>query len=205
MVPGARGRLKRNMFGTFDRFLVRLESKINDIRYDFLLKPRVRTSSSSLSALLRDFVGLGSPKSAVTVIDLSSVPFDVRPTVSAQIGRLAFEFNYWNPDYRDFPVLLICEEAHVYIPRESEKQFAGSRKSMERIAKEGRKYGVGLAVVSQRPHEVSEQFLHNAARSSHAYNEPKRSGLCPQLGTRERGRLGQRLGGVGTRRGTRFG
>ena len=160
MVPGARGRLKQgNMFGTFDRFLVRLESKINDIRYDFLLKPRVRTSSSSLSALLRDFVGLGSPKSAVTVIDLSSVPFDVRPTVSAQIGRLAFEFNYWNPDYRDFPVLLICEEAHAYIPRESEKQFAGSRKSMERIAKEGRKYGVGLAVVSQRPHEVSETVL----------------------------------------------
>ena len=160
MVPGARGRPKQgNMFGAFDRFLVRLESKMNDIRYDFLLKPKVRTSSASLSALLRDFVGLGIPKSAVTVIDLSSVPFDVRPTVSAQIGRLAFEFNYWNPDYREFPVLLICEEAHAYIPRDSEKQFAGSRKSMERIAKEGRKYGVGLAVVSQRPHEVSETVL----------------------------------------------
>ena len=61
--------------------------------------------------------------------------------------------------YRDFPILLICEEAHAYIPRASESQFAGSRKSMERIAKEGRKYGVGLAVVSQRPHEVSETVL----------------------------------------------
>ena len=73
--------------------------------------------------------------------------------------RLAFEFNYWNPKYREFPILLICEEAHAYIPHASESQFAGSRKSMERIAKEGRKYGVGLAVVSQRPHEVSETVL----------------------------------------------
>lgn len=145
--------------GAFDNFIMRLESKLNDIRYDFLLKPKVRKDSASLSSLLRDFVGLGSQKVAVTVIDLSSVPFDVRPTVAAQIGRLAFEFNYWNPQYRDFPILLMCEEAHAYIPRASESQFAGSRKSMERIAKEGRKYGVGLAIVSQRPHEVSETVL----------------------------------------------
>ena len=145
--------------GKFDNFLMRLDSKLNDVRYDFLLKPRVRTDSGSLSSLLRDFVGLGTPKTAVTVIDLSGVPFDVRPTVAAQIGRLAFEFNYWNPKYREFPILLICEEAHAYIPRASESQFAGSRKSMERIAKEGRKYGVGLGVVSQRPHEVSETVL----------------------------------------------
>ncbi len=147
------------MFGNFDRFLMRIESKLNDSRYDFLLKPQVRIASATLSGLLRDFVGLGDPKVQVTVIDLSSVPFDVRPTVAAQIGRLAFEFNYWNPKYREFPILLICEEAHAYIPRASESQFAGSRKSMERIAKEGRKYGVGLGIVSQRPHEVSETVL----------------------------------------------
>ncbi|ULA62844.1 MAG: ATP-binding protein [Nitrospira sp.] len=159
MVQGAKGPKQGDMFGDFDRFLVRLESRMNDVRYDFLLKPKVRTNSASLVGMLRDFVGLGSQKAAVTVIDLSSVPFDVRPTVSAQIGRLAFEFNYWNPKYREFPILLMCEEAHAYIPRASESQFAGSRKSMERIAKEGRKYGVGLAVVSQRPHEVSETVL----------------------------------------------
>ncbi|MEI6608290.1 MAG: ATP-binding protein [Deltaproteobacteria bacterium] len=151
--------VKGPLTGAFDNFLMRLDSKLNDIRYDFLLKPKVRKDSESLVSLLRDFVGLGTPKTAVTVIDLSSVPFDVRPTVAAQIGRLAFEFNYWNPKYREFPILLICEEAHAYIPRASESQFAGSRKSMERIAKEGRKYGVGLAVVSQRPHEVSETVL----------------------------------------------
>ena len=160
MVPGANNRPKRGeLFGSFDRFLIRLESRMNDIRYDFLLRPTVRTSSDSLCELLRDFVGLGTPKANISVIDLSAVPFDVRPTVAAQIGRLAFEFNYWNPEYREFPILLMCEEAHTYIARESDSQFEGSRKSMERIAKEGRKYGVGLAVVSQRPHEVSETVL----------------------------------------------
>jgi DNA helicase HerA-like ATPase len=159
MVPGKTGDKQGPNYGVFDRFIMRLESKLNDVRYDFLLKPKVRTSSNTLTGLLKDFVGLGEPKRPVTVIDLSSVPFDVRPTVAAQIGRIAFEFNYWNPQYREFPLLLICEEAHAYIPKESQSQFAGSRKSMERIAKEGRKYGVGLAVVSQRPHEVSETVL----------------------------------------------
>lgn len=151
--------IKSPLTGAFDNFLMRLDSKLGDVRYDFLLKPKVRTGSASLAGLLRDFVGLGDPKVAVTVVDLSSVPFDVRPTVAAQIGRLAFEFNYWNPGYRNFPILLICEEAHAYIPRDGASQFAGSRRSMERIAKEGRKYGIGLAVVSQRPHEISETVL----------------------------------------------
>jgi hypothetical protein len=160
-IPNAKGDGLKDgpLTGAFDNFLMRLDSKLNDVRYDFLLKPQTRNASDSLTGLLRDFVGLGAKKVAVTVIDLSSVPFDVRPTVAAQIGRLAFEFNYWNPRYREFPILLMCEEAHAYIPRAAESEFAGSRKSMERIAKEGRKYGVGLAVVSQRPHEVSETVL----------------------------------------------
>lgn len=160
MVPGANNREKKGpMHGDFDRFLIRLESKLNDVRYDFLLKPLVRNASNTLEGLLRDFVGLGDPKAPITIIDLSSVPFDVRPTVAAQIGRLAFEFNYWNPEYKEFPLLLLCEEAHAYIPRDSSDAFSGARKSMERIAKEGRKYGVGLGVVSQRPHELSETVL----------------------------------------------
>ncbi len=153
------GKTKGPLFGQFDEFLIKLQSRLNDVRYDFLLKPRRRNHSGALATLLRDFVGLGEPKCRITVIDLSTVPFDVRPAVSAQIGRLAFEFNYWNPRRRDFPLLLVCEEAHAYIPREGGCRYEGTRRSMERIAKEGRKYGVGLAVVSQRPHEVSETVL----------------------------------------------
>ena len=159
-VMGSKGEpIKGELTGKFDNFLMRLDSKLNDVRYDFLLKPKYRNTSASLAQLLRDFVGLGDPKKPVTVIDLSTVPFDVRPTVAAQIGRLAFEFNFWNPQYREFPLLLVCEEAHAYVTRQHDSQFAGARKSMERIAKEGRKYGVGLAVVSQRPHELSETVL----------------------------------------------
>ena len=204
--PERGGPKQGNMFGRFDRFLVRLESKMNDVRYDFLLKPKIRTSSASLTALLRDFVGLGTPKAAVTVVDLSCVPFDVRPTVAAQIGRLAFEFNYWNPEYREFPILLVCEEAHAYIPRDSERQFSGSRKSMERIAKEGRKYGVGPL----RRQPAAARSIRDGARTVRhvhlpSHNESERSELRPELGARKRGRLGQCAGWIGTGRGARAG
>ncbi len=153
------GKTKGPLFGQFDEFLIKLQSRMNDVRYDFLFKPERRKSSDTLADLLREFVGLSVPKSQITVIDFSSVPFDVRPTVSAQIGRLAFEMNYWNSQSREFPILLVCEEAHAYIPRSHDTQYEGTRRSMERIAKEGRKYGVGLMVVSQRPHELSETVL----------------------------------------------
>jgi DNA helicase HerA-like ATPase len=153
------GKVKGPLFGQFDEFLIKMQSRFNDVRYDFLFKPQRRKTSDSLGDLLRDFVGLSEPRAQITVVDLSSVPFDVRPTVSAQIGRLAFEFNYWNPRSREFPILLVCEEAHNYIPRAGGTQYEGTRRSMERIAKEGRKYGVGLTVVSQRPHELSETVL----------------------------------------------
>jgi hypothetical protein len=153
------GKTKGPLHGKFDNLLMRMHSKLNDVRYDFLFRPKKRTRSDTMPDLLRDFVGLGKKRSQVTVIDLSPVPFDVRPTVSAQIGRLAFEFNYWNPQHREFPILLVCEEAHAYIPREHDITHRGTRRAMERIAKEGRKYGVSLAVVSQRPYELSETVL----------------------------------------------
>jgi len=153
------GKVRGALYGQFDEFLIKLQARLNDVRYDFLFKPKRRNSSETLPDLLRDFVGLQEPKRQITIIDFSGVPFDVRPTVSAQVGRLAFEFNYWNPRSREFPILLVCEEAHAYIPRASGTEYEGTRRSMERIAKEGRKYGVGLAVVSQRPHELSETVL----------------------------------------------
>lgn len=153
------GKTTGALFGQFDEFLVRMQSRFNDVRYDFLLKPKKRTTSASMADLLRQFVGLGAKKTNITVVDLSSVPTDVRPAVSAQVGRLAYEFNYWNPQRREFPITLICEEAHAYIPREKGGQFDGTKKMMERIAKEGRKYGVSIGVVSQRPTELSETML----------------------------------------------
>jgi hypothetical protein len=153
------GKKQTALSGKFDSLMVKLQSRMNDTRYDFLLQPKKRISSETLPDLMRDFVGLGEPKANVTVIDLSSVPADIHPTVTAQIGRLAFEFNFWNPACREFPLFLICEEAHAYITRDSSTEHRGTRRSFERIAKAGRKYAVGLCVVSQRPHELSETVL----------------------------------------------
>ncbi|RLA49590.1 MAG: ATPase [Gammaproteobacteria bacterium] len=153
------GKTKSTLFGKFDQLLVRLDSLLNDTRYDFLMKPKIRISTESLTGLMKDLVGLGEPNANVTILDLSAVPFDVVPMVAAQIGRLAYEFNFWNPLCREFPIFLICEEAHEYIPREDIPRYREARRSMERIAKNGRKYGVGLCVVSQRPHDVSETVL----------------------------------------------
>jgi DNA helicase HerA-like ATPase len=153
------GKSKTALTGKFDQLLVKLQSRLNDTRYDFLLKPRKRNSSESLPGLMRDFVGLGEKPAKVTVLDISSVPFDVHPTVTSQIGRLAFEFNYWNPQCREFPLFLVAEEAHAYIPRDHVGGHQGTRRSFERIAKAGRKYAVGLCVVSQRPNELSETVL----------------------------------------------
>lgn len=153
------GKTQGALFGQFDEFLIRMQSRFNDVRYDFLLKPKIRNNSESMADMLRQFVGLGEKKANITVVDLSSVPTDVRPAVSAQVGRLAYEFNYWNPHRREFPITLICEEAHAYIPREKGGPFEGTKKMMERIAKEGRKYGVSIGVISQRPTELSETML----------------------------------------------
>jgi len=147
------------LYGKFDQLLVKLQSRMNDARHDFLLNPKKRTRSETLPNLMRDFVGLGEPRAKITVIDLSTVPPDLHPIVTSQIGRLAFEFNYWNPRCREFPIFLVCEEAHSYITREGSGQNRQTRKAMERIAKAGRKYGVGICVVSQRPHELSETVL----------------------------------------------
>jgi DNA helicase HerA-like ATPase len=153
------GRVKGPLHGKFDHLIIRLDSLMNDGRYDFMLKPKIRTSTETMSDLMRDFVGLGDPKANVTVLNLSAVPYDVTPTVTALIGRLAFEFNFWNPKCLEFPIWLVCEEAQEYIPREENTRFKEARATMERISRGGRKYGVGLCVVSQRPHEVSETVL----------------------------------------------
>ncbi len=179
------GKVLGTLFGQFDEFLIRMQSRFNDVRYDFLLKPKVRNNSESMTDLLRQFVGLGTKKGNITVVDLSAVPTDVRPAVCAQVGRLAYEFNYWNPERRDFPITLICEEAHAYIPREKGGQFEGTKKMMERIAKEGRKYGVSIGVVSQRPTELSETMLSQCSsficlRTSNPDDQAYIKGLVPE-------------------------
>ncbi|MBI2619607.1 MAG: ATP-binding protein [Ignavibacteriales bacterium] len=154
---GSGGAKEGPFYGKFSRFLVRLDSKLNDARYAFMFKPKQYVASSSLSEFLQKIFGPGGT-AKVTILDMSGVPFDIVNTVVSLLARVTFDFNFWNPHRRDFPVLLVFEEAHNYLPATGESTKA-ARRTVERIAKEGRKYGVSCMIVSQRPAEVSETIL----------------------------------------------
>ena len=140
-------------YGQFTRFLVRLESKLMDKRYEFMFKPKNYRSSDTLASFLTKLFALDTGK-RVTVIDLSRVPFDVINVLVSLLGRIIFDFNLWNKARHDFPILIVFEEAHTYLSMAGKSKAA--RKTVERIAKEGRKYGVSSMIVSQRPAEISE-------------------------------------------------
>jgi DNA helicase HerA-like ATPase len=129
---------------------------MNDPRYAFMFRPKRFIDSTAMIPLLEDIYGSGG-SAKVTILDLSGVPFDVVNTIVSILARLSFEFNFWNQNRREFPILLVCEEAHNYLPSTGEARAA--RRTVERIAKEGRKYGVSCMIVSQRPAEVSETIL----------------------------------------------
>lgn len=155
--------------GDFDRFISRLETKLNDKRLSFLLRP-VKDDGSAyktndFSEVIKQFLGY-IDKANVTVVDLSGIPFEVLSLTVSLISRLMFDFAFHYSKIRhttdqtnDIPFLIVCEEAHNYIPKTGGSEFKASKKSIERIAKEGRKYGLSLMVVSQRPSEVSETIF----------------------------------------------
>jgi DNA helicase HerA-like ATPase len=106
----------------------------------------------------------------VTVLDLSGVPFEVLSITVSLISRLIFEYGYFykrmrnklNPNEQvnnDIPILMAFEEAHKYVPNSELVKYRASKNSIERIAKEGRKYGVTLLLASQRPSEISETIF----------------------------------------------
>lgn len=145
-------------YGQFTRFLVRMDGKVNDRRYEFIFKPKTFRTSDTIVQLMSRILGLDSGKN-ITVLDLSGVPFDVVNVLVSLLGRIIFDFNFWNKNRRDFPILIVFEEAHNYLPAVDTGRTSAAKKTVERIAKEGRKYGVACMIVSQRPAEVSETIL----------------------------------------------
>ena len=150
-------------------FINRLESKVNDSRLDFFLGERSKTIT--FEQTLQTLLGYSAAnKSNVTVIDLSGVPFEVLSITVSLISRLIFEYGYIYKRLRcakdpnekvnnDVPILLVYEEAHKYVPNSELSKYRSSKTSIERIAKEGRKYGVTLLLASQRPSEISETIF----------------------------------------------
>ncbi|MGA3129613.1 MAG: ATP-binding protein [Terracidiphilus sp.] len=155
--------------GDFTRFVTRLESRLSDKRLRFLLQPIKKDKNpfktDDFAEIMKQFLGYLN-KSNVTIIDLSGIPFEVLSITVSLVSRLIFDFSFHYSKLRheqgllnDVPVMIVCEEAHNYIPQRDEAAYRSSRKSLERIAKEGRKYGLSLMVVSQRPSEVSETIF----------------------------------------------
>jgi DNA helicase HerA-like ATPase len=162
MIQGAGGKDKQGpLFGQFTRLLMRIDARLNDKRYDLIFKPKTFNTSASMDALFRKILGkTANSHKKVVVPDLSSVPFDVRSTIVSLTLRCLFDFAYWfrrvNQDR--FPMAVFADEAHIYLSDDDSNNQA-ARGSAERIAKEGRKYGVSLTVISQRPREVSSTIL----------------------------------------------
>lgn len=155
--------------GTLDKFSVRLRAKVTDKRLDFLFGKK--TKEITFEEVLKQLMGYGNEeKTNVTIIDLSSVPFEVLSITVSLISRLIFEYGYYYKRYRcnidkdeninnDIPFLLVYEEAHKYVPKSELTKYRSSQKAIERIAKEGRKYGITLMLASQRPSEISETIF----------------------------------------------
>lgn len=100
-------------------------------------------------------------RGGIKIIDFSEVPSDVLPLMVSLLARLIFTTNQWTRADKRHPIALLCDEAHLYIPERAaaDSGDAVSVQIFERIAKEGRKYGVGLVVISQRPAEVNRTVL----------------------------------------------
>ena len=155
--------------GEFERFITRLETKLSDKRLRFITASRKNNGESftteDFSEILKQFLGY-IDKCNVSIIDLSAIPFEVLSIVVSLLSRVIFDFAFHYSKIRhssglvnDIPFMLVCEEAHNYIPKDGGAEYAASKHSIERIAKEGRKYGLNLMVVSQRPSEVSETIF----------------------------------------------
>lgn len=161
MVPGSTKPKQGPLYGDFTRLLMRIDSRLNDKRYDLIFKPETYNSSASMEDLFRRLLGeKNGDRKKVVVVDLSPVPFDVRSSVISLILRCLFDFAYWHRRVHKvrFPISVFADEAHIYLS-DGDPATESAKHSAERIAKEGRKYGISLTVISQRPREVSATIL----------------------------------------------
>lgn len=163
MIQGSSREKQGPLFGKLDNFITRLENKVNDKRLAFLFGEDVK--GLSLETVFRQFISYKKSSEAnVTIIDLSGVPFDVLNITVSLISRMLFDyaFAYKKTNLKatnETPLLIVYEEAHKYVPRMGSARNDSAKYSIERIAKEGRKYGITSVIVSQRPSEVSETIF----------------------------------------------
>jgi Helicase HerA, central domain len=133
----------------------RLKALRSDPRFGFLFP--VLSGRDNMEQVLSQLFRIPVAGKPVTIIDLSAIPSEVLNVVVAVLCRLTFDFALWSE--RSVPIMLVCEEAHRCCPRDSSANFEPAKRALSRIAKEGRKYGISLCLVSQRPSEIASAVL----------------------------------------------
>jgi len=141
----------------YNKVIRKIDSLLKDGRLKFMMESWDE-AEDPLPTIVNQFL---TQQTTVQIVDLSGVPNEVAGVASAAIARIVFQLKVWQTEAerQSSPVLLVCEEAHRYVPNRGEAQYEAAQSAVRRIAKEGRKYGVGLLLVSQRPSEVEATVL----------------------------------------------
>lgn len=140
---------------------MRIKTKLDELKAD----PRYQFMFSGMlvADTMAEFIGkmfrLPSKGKPISIVDVSGVPSDITATVVAVLSRLVFDFAIWGREEKTTPVLLVCEEAHRYVPNEKNADGSSVGRILSRIAKEGRKYGISLGLITQRPSDLAEGVL----------------------------------------------
>ncbi|CAN7734442.1 ATP-binding protein [Paenibacillus sp. LjRoot153] len=142
----------------FNKMILKIQSIHNDTRFSFLKSDIVE--KKSLAYYFKFLLGLNQEEQKfISVLDLSGLPAEVRTICVGILTRLCFDYRYWDMDPENLPMALILEEAHTYIPEDSSSKYSLCLERVEKVAKEGRKYGLSLIVVTQRPSSISSTVL----------------------------------------------
>ena len=144
----------------FHRLMSRIESIRNDPRYDFMFE-NANVGGDTMAELLNQLFRIDANGKPITVMQLAGLPAEVMDAVVSVLCRLAFDFGLWSDGA--IPLLFVCEEAHRYASIDHSIGFGPTRRALSRIAKEGRKYGVFLGLVSQRPAELDPTIISQCA------------------------------------------
>ena len=156
-LDNAMGSLNRpDSVAAYQLVKTRLQALQNDVRFGFMFGNSL-TLRDEMSAILAQLFRIPVSGKPITILDLSGVPSEVLNVVVSVICRLTFDFSVWSET--QMPITIVCEEAHRYAPADKDAGFEPVKRALSRIAKEGRKYGVSLCVVSQRPSDLAPSLL----------------------------------------------
>jgi hypothetical protein len=155
-----------NEMGKLDRAgdttpYARLKNKLDELkadpRYNFMFSGMMVTDT--MGAFVAKLFRLPAHGRPISIVDVSGVPSDITSVVVSVLARMVFDYAIWSRTEPQRPILLVCEEAHRYVPKDENAAGQAVRKILERIAKEGRKYGVSLGLITQRPSDLAEGVL----------------------------------------------